>query len=347
MDRNLACALGLVLVLALSSGAAEPPRAAQAGPAPTGRVLDFRVVERDGDQPVAGVAIQSLAGRKDKPDFRGTTDDRGYCAVPIPPDAEKSHHFAVRAWKDGFVPVRVLWGHTREFEFEGIPAAYSVILDRGTPIGGVVRDEQGRPVAGARVFPAISMRRSEMEYPDLPWDTSFSTDAQGRWHCAILPAWCETGEMGFRVEHPRFLSSGREYDRRLPIKDRRALTSAMVMETGFTLRGTVTDQKGKPIAGATVAWRGDDEEGRLVRVKAGADGRFKLENRPPGIAMITAEVPGLAMGVKQVQLGPPDPNQSRFMEPLHPIVPGNAKEPSKGTADCTGTPCRQAHILPR
>jgi hypothetical protein len=188
MDRNLACALGLVLVLALSSGAAEPPRAAQAGPAPTGRVLDFRVVERDGEQPVAGVAIQSLAGRKDKPDFRGTTDDRGHCAVPIPPGAEKSRHFAVRAWKDGFVPVRVLWGHTREFEFEGIPAAYTVILDRGTPIGGVVRDEQGRPVAGARVFPAISMRRSEMEYLDLPWDTSFSTDAQGRWHCAILPA---------------------------------------------------------------------------------------------------------------------------------------------------------------
>jgi hypothetical protein len=91
--------------------------------------------------------------------------------------------------------------------------------------------------------------------------------------------------MSFRVEHPRFLNSGRAYDRRLPIKDLRALTSAMVMETGFSLRGTVTDQKGKPIAGATVVWRGDEEEDRLVRVKAGADGRFKLENRPLGRAV--------------------------------------------------------------
>ncbi len=49
MGKKLACALGLVLVLAIPAGAVEPPRASQAGPAPgTGRVLEIRVVEHDG-----------------------------------------------------------------------------------------------------------------------------------------------------------------------------------------------------------------------------------------------------------------------------------------------------------
>ncbi len=212
MGRNRACALGLVLVLTIPAGGAS-------GPTRPGRVLDLRVVERNGERPVAGVAILSKSGYDDGPAFRGTTDDRGHCAVPIPPDAEKSRHFGVNVWKDGFVPVSVLWGSTREFEFEGVPASYTVILDRGVPIGGVVRDEQGRPVAGARVFPTFAgTRRSEIEYLDLPPDLGVSTDAQGRWNASILPALCTTGEIGVRVEHPRYLSSGREYDRRLPIK---------------------------------------------------------------------------------------------------------------------------------
>ena len=38
MGKNLACAMVLVVGVAISSGGAEPPRAAQAGAAPTGRV---------------------------------------------------------------------------------------------------------------------------------------------------------------------------------------------------------------------------------------------------------------------------------------------------------------------
>ena len=323
MGRNRACALGLVLVLTI-------PAVGASGPTRPGRVLDLRVVERDGETPVAGAAILSKSGHQDGPVSRGATDDQGHCAVPVPPDAEKSRHFAINMWKDGFVPVRVLWGYTREFEFEGVPAAYTVILDRGVPIGGIVRDEQGRPVAGARVFPTFAgTRRSEIEYLEAPPDLGFSTDAQGRWNASILPATCTTGELVARVEHPRYLSSGQFYDRRLPVKDLRALTAALVMQAGFTVRGTVTDQNGRPIEGATVVWRGTDEPSEPLRVKAGTGGRFAFENRPPGIALIAAEVPGLATDVKQVQLGPRDPNQGPPMMPMRPSFPAAARQLAK------------------
>ena len=32
------------------------------------------------------------------------------------------------------------------------PRCYTLALPRGVAIGGTVRDEQGRPIAGARVF---------------------------------------------------------------------------------------------------------------------------------------------------------------------------------------------------
>jgi hypothetical protein len=111
---------------------------------------------------------------------------------------------------------------------------------------------------------------------DLPRDASFATDDQGRWRCAILPASWEAGEMYFRITHPRFLGSGPSYDRRLPIKDLRALSAVAVLETGYTLSGTVTDQHGRPIEGAAVVWHSLFEESGSLRVRSGADGRFQL-----------------------------------------------------------------------
>lgn len=222
MGKGLGCVLRLVLVLAAPAIAADPPRPPGGAGAPTSRVLDLRVVERDGETPVTGVAIDSLPGRKDEPAFRGTTDEQGRCLVPIPWDVEKTHHFAVRAWKDGFVPIRVLWGYTREFEYEGVPASYTVFFDRGTPIGGIVRDEQGRPVVGARVFPTfIGSRRNEIEWIDLPSHASFATDAEGRWRCSILPEGWNTGGMPFDVKHPRLMNRGWVRNWFVSIKDLR------------------------------------------------------------------------------------------------------------------------------
>jgi hypothetical protein len=329
ISRSSARGLELFLVLV-----AIPAHAAGDPPAQPGRVLGLRLIERDGETPVAGAAIFSRPGRYDGPAFHGRTDDQGRCAVPVPRDVEKTHHFAVWAWKDGFVPIRVLWGYAREFEWEGVPASYTAILDRGTPIGGIVRDEQGRPIAGARVFPTfVSCGRSEIEWVDLPPDVSFSTDAQGRWHCAILPAQWDTDGMPFDVKHPRFVSTGPYRNWFASLTDLRAQTAVMVMQTGFTLRGTVTDQTGRPIAEATVAWWGEAEGEGPLRVKAGADGRFQLENLPPGTSIIAAEAPGLPTAAKQVLLGPPDPDDGSLLPATDRFGP---------TAHSTSTTCPRA-----
>lgn len=344
MGKNVACVLGLILVLAIPASAADPPQMPGGAASPTGRTLDFRVVERDDGKPVAGAAILARSGGWKGPTTRGTTDAQGYCSVPVPPASRTSREFAVHAFKDGFVPIKVLWGYNREFEFEGVPASYTLILDRGTPIGGIVRDDQGRPVAGARVYPYISGNRGEIESIELPGDASFATDDEGRWRCVILPTTYAADRMPLTIRHPGFITSTQWADRAVPLELLRALSAATVLQPGYSVSGAVTDADGRPIGGATVAWldsytftdgpampavfdwaaagldRGDGEGvPGLLRVKTGPDGRFRLENRPPGTHLVTAEAPGLAPAARFVRLGPPEAGPPR---PLPPAMPG-------------------------
>jgi hypothetical protein len=48
----------------------------------------------------------------------------------------------------GFVPAALRWS-----DWERIPDRLTVTMDRGVAIGGTMRDEQGRPIAEARVLP--------------------------------------------------------------------------------------------------------------------------------------------------------------------------------------------------
>jgi hypothetical protein len=84
MGKSLACVLGLVL--AIPANAADPPRPPGGLASTTSRVLDLRVIERDGGTPVAGAAILARSGGWDGPTTRGTTDAQGFCNVPVPPD---------------------------------------------------------------------------------------------------------------------------------------------------------------------------------------------------------------------------------------------------------------------
>ena len=62
----------------------------------------------------------------------------------------------VGARKDGFTPM-IVWVRHPNFEDE-FPATYTLAMAPTAPIGGVVKDEDGRPVIGAKVSPSIFFR---------------------------------------------------------------------------------------------------------------------------------------------------------------------------------------------
>ena len=242
---------------AISAHAVQRP---QEGAIHEKRALEVRVIERGSNRPVQGVMITTGPSFDGVRSVERKTDVQGICSVPIPSDSTGKYFFAVHVFKDGYVPIQVCWGLSPNGHLQ-IPDVYSVTVEPAVPIGGVVCDESGHPVAGTRVFPFFDVKKGELESRTVPPEFHVETDAEGRWRCAILPATQESGKLDFRVEHPQFASSGTAHDLSLSIRDLRALNARIVLKTGFTLAGTVTDERGEPFKSAEViCW--SDVDGR-------------------------------------------------------------------------------------
>ena len=93
-----------------------------------------------------------------------------------------------------------------------------------------MKDEEGRPIAGAEVTAAISQRKDNVPDIDVPAPVNLrlytglphlrvKTDAEGRWRCSILPAKANPDtRLWFFVEHPDYVSDTGGYSRRLSLR---------------------------------------------------------------------------------------------------------------------------------
>src|SRR5208282_4078420 len=112
---------------------------------------------------------------------------------------------------------------------------YTQALEQGQPLGGFVKDEQGRPIEGAEVEVAISQRKDDVPDADIPTPgtlrvfASFPhirvrTDRRGFWQCSILPMVADPAtRLWFSVAHPDYVSDTGGYSRRLTLKTARAM----------------------------------------------------------------------------------------------------------------------------
>ena len=149
-------------------------------------------------------------------------------------------------------------------------------LERGVPIGGTVRDEQGRPIAGARVLLQVGAAPpggGRERYPDAESEVAAAiTDDQGRWRSEALPA---SARPDVRLELVTTHSDHVGLKRSVTAADLRAFAVAGVMETGRSLGGTVLSPTGRPVAGATVVIQPRSDRKTLRRIVSDRDGRFR------------------------------------------------------------------------
>src|SRR5439155_2503196 len=91
--------------------------------------------------------------------YAATTDDSGAARLPLP---ATSYRVAVVARPEGLVPGMLSWG-----EKETLPERAELKLSKGMPIGGVVQDEAGKPIEGARVFLIAPQNLGDHAWADL------------------------------------------------------------------------------------------------------------------------------------------------------------------------------------
>ena len=174
-------------------------------------------------------------------------------------------------------------------------------MERGTSIGGNVRDEDGRPIEGVSV--TLDNRGPQdrvREGPDLDGLIA-RTDREGRWRVDHIPAGFDLVRLQCIFSHADFISpidAGIIQPSPTPeqLRSRRGVT---VLRRGISVTGRVLDRAGQPIAGASVRlgrnfWR--------PALTTDAAGRFDFRNQVAGDTFLTVEAAGHAAEARPVRL---------------------------------------------
>lgn len=169
-------------------------------------------------------------------------------------------------------------------------------------ISGIVRDCDGRPVAGARVEAILRDDRFEPQVGRRLVAAETTTDRDGAYRLPALP----TGRpVLIFVSHPEWADGG-SHGAPLEEGEQRARVDIEVVEPE-PLSGMVSDEGGQPIAGATVfLWGGAPRAGAgrvrdgarrgvhihaaryggLARTKTSPDGTFRFSRLPKGWLLV-------------------------------------------------------------
>jgi len=278
----------------------------------SGQVLELRVVHVHTRKPLSGVQVESQFGAKgiSLEDITAqTTDARGQCEVRLP-DRQPSQAILYLN-KAGFVSIRIDWGIDAAHP---LPKSYTVSLEPGTIVGGVIQNEQGEPMPGV----TVTLQYWGRYHDATPGfrvhvDQMTMTGDEGRWRVDAMPAgltpadvvWAEDNDvrrLRMYLTHPDYVSDLLQpgvkpkpaqlsrifapINETPPIAALRNQTAVTVMRKGVTVEGRVIDGSGRPIRGASV---GHQEECYLAEwhktvVTTDGNGHFRLcgldDNRP-------------------------------------------------------------------
>jgi beta-lactamase regulating signal transducer with metallopeptidase domain len=289
-------------VRAQTPGDRAPVKAAE----PAGAVanilpLTLTVIDRRNGDPLADAQLEmTIRGIAQK----GSTDKSGRFAIPRP-KGERMWVVVVTVRKDGYVPTRVSWNYRNGIPITP-PTNYRISLEPGTRIGGLVKDSDGRPIAGATVYvlvPQPASKRPEPEPIPYIWDHPSLTDENGHWHCDIIPA--ELSDVWIRLAHPDHVSdTGYGSTPKPTVRQLRDGTGVMIMKKGLPVSGVVRDARGQPLAGAVVA-QGANRPGRTyAESTTDHEGHFVFAHVAPGELVLTVQAKGHAPDLRSLVVAP-------------------------------------------
>ena len=202
------------------------------------------------------------------------------------------------------------------------PETATLELETGTAAGGIVRDEDGHPIAGARVIPWLFEGDATSKRTFFsPEGGVATTDAQGHWRASIMPADAK-GSLMIRLVHPDYVSDPVGFSLHLSIDQARDMTGVMVMRRGFTVVGKVIGPDGRSIAGAAIVVPLSRSQGHWFRTTTDAEGRFRIahvDGDGRSDVQVRAEATGFAPASVRVEVRPDAPSVTLRLTKGHPF----------------------------
>jgi protocatechuate 3,4-dioxygenase beta subunit len=288
-----------------------------------GSVLHLEIVASSNGKPIplAPIEYRAWAGEQ----FEGKellSDQLGRCDVIYPTNVTE---LELTTRKDHFADTRLLW---RPANGDVIPAHYALLLDRPTPIGGRVVDEDGNPVVGANVGWGCEEDPAALKLPqnhEFGWINA-TTGKDGRWRInriaeEMIPRLCGQVAVGRDKAVEQQLRDG-------------TYVSKLGKSITVTCRGLVVDADGTPVPGASVL------VGRVgmggSKGETQADGTFSIGACGLGKQLVTAASKNFAATTVEAAL-------AADADPIRLVVhPGKVLR--LRVVDKAGNPIPRAHI---
>lgn len=284
---------------------------ALATPANLGRVHPLTIVVKDAvtHRPVPGAKVSSYGLSEE-----AVTDDTGVTTLSIPVDlseAGRFQKFQVGITSPQHSARQVMWIAASGGVLATLPRQHEVNLSPGISVGGVVRDERGAPVAGARIFLSganytgfrlNSGVTTHQEYSHVYTGENDApeTDSQGGWRHDRFPE--DLSKLTITVVRPSgaratFVAGDERVapgTKATPI-DLDAMKAGNVVLTlkdGVTVHGRVTDEAGATLAGVQLRARDAATRNPPFRFTTDSAGLFELADWDAASVLITAERAG-------------------------------------------------------
>ena len=274
-------------------------------------VLKVRVVDKETGAPIAGADV-----------YPGmSVDDEGLIADPILTSTNGVALVKYPVSRTSYVYVSVsktnYVGRSGNWQSGGIPdeMTYRLTVSRAA-IQGVVLDEAGRPVAGAEVRLENLGSGNASEGRLYLSSEHVKTDAAGHWSIRGLPE--NYQDFGVTVTHPdfppaQFFADGPNrrglHGRHVSTDDFFSGKARLTLSRGGNLSGTVRDEAGHPVAGATV-FAGFDLE-----TKTDDDGNFNLRSLGLSATSLTISAPRFAPEFRAVTVTASNPPLDVILKP--------------------------------
>jgi uncharacterized GH25 family protein len=261
-----------------------------AGAVQTDSPISLRVVDEKG-QPLAGATV-SVSG------------DWANWAQSAQSDADGKAQVTPLLCRDAKRSVRVSMPDRATIAVtpkDGEPWPQQVTLPQAVRYGGIVKNEQGEPIAGATISIHISMP-NDQSVTLSSREAVAASDDEGKWRTDPLPA--NVQSLALRLSHPDYLSDPYYSTSRASMDSLRAGDAQIVMKRGLVLTGVVVDDQGSPISGVQVRQGSDRWGTNHPSTTTDADGIFRLKQVAPGEAIVTAQKSGFAPEVLVTNIGP-------------------------------------------
>lgn len=298
----LALAITLLLAQPVFTTLAEEPQ-----PKVAENSFLLKVVDPDGNPvPNAEVEIrtrpmvtaeQIVTGSFTKAGTYGAfaeTDEKGEFAIRLD-ESSKSIVFAVK--QPGFAPYWAEWNSLDHPE--PMPEEFTMQLDKGWVVGGILQDEDGNPVAGATVRPSVAFKMRPGVIRQLGIGTRIKTQEDGSWQFGCVPD--SKNDLTIELTHPdlqpMWHTIPRDGYELKPMSPRGIIT----LQKGIEVSGVVTDESGVPIEDALVRTKFLND---VRKTTTDAQGKYVLKGCPPRKARIVVSAKGKALQKQDVRVLP-------------------------------------------